>query len=145
MNTQQLRQYMLLDPYIRQYFGGVISSDKLPLTVHKPRIYIVNTDPSSLPGEHWVTLFIDSVCEHFDSSGIRPRKDFENYLIAHGPNYMFNNQRVQDFKTDTCGLYCLMYAYFRCRGYSFSNILDMFKDNLAINEIIVKYFYSLSS
>ena len=118
MNTQQLRQYMLMDPYIRQYYGGVIPRDRLPLVVKKPTIYIINTDPSSLPGKHWVTLFMDTVCEHFDSSGLPPRKDFENLLIAHGPNYMFNNKRLQDFNTNTCGLYCLMFAYFRCRGYS---------------------------
>ena len=145
MNTQQLQQYMLMDPYIRQYYGGVISSDQLPLVVKKPTVYIVNTDPSWLPGEHWVTFFMDTVCEQFDSSGIAPRKEFETFLIAYGPNYKFNTKRVQDYDTDTCGLYCLMYAYFRCRGYSFDDFINMFKDNLSVNEIIVKYFYSNTS
>lgn len=142
MNTYQLEMYMLSDPYIRQYYGGVVAVDQLPMIVHKPKIYIVNTDPIALPGQHWVTLFMDrELCEHFDSAGLRPRNDFELYLTAKGPNYLYNNNRLQDFNTETCGLFCLFYCYFRCRNYSFNEILDMFYDNLKLNEKLVKYFF----
>ena len=145
MNTQQLQTYMLKDPYIRRYYGGVLAVNELPLFVHKPTIFIVNTDPLPGKGTHWITLFMDKVCEHFDSSGHQPRKDFENYLIVQGPNYMYNNSRVQDFNTDTCGKFCLMYAYFRCRGFSFNDIMSMFKDSLALNEVVVESFYNITS
>ena len=145
MNTQEIRRYMLADPYIRQYYGGVIAVNQLPLIVNKPSIFIVNTDALPGRGKHWVCLYMDTVCEHFDSAGYEPRKDFETFLINYGPPYMFNNKRVQDFNTDSCGKFCLMYAYFRCHGYSFNDILDMFKNNLALNEVIVEEFYELTT
>ena len=144
MDTQQIRTYMLKDPYIRQYYGGVLAVNQLPVFVDKPTIFIVNTDPLPGKGIHWITLYMDTVCEHFDSAGYQPRPDFKNYLIAKGPNYMFNNNRLQDFDTDTCRKLCLMYAYFRCRGFSFEDIISMFKDNLALNELIVNTFYDLT-
>lgn len=144
MNTKQLEQYMLSDPYIKQYYGGVLAVDQLPIIVNKPEIYIVNTDPISKPGTHWVTLFVDTICEHFDSAGLPPREDFMTFLTLNGPSYIYNSNRVQHFKTNSCGLYCLFYSYFRCRGYSFKKILEMFKDNLILNEMIVKIFYELT-
>ena len=142
MNTLQLENYMLNDPYIRQYYAGTLAVDELPLVVTRPCIFIVNTDPIALPGKHWVTLFMDKqLCEHFDSAGFRPRKDFEIYLTAKGPNYLYNNNRLQNYNTETCGLFCLFYSYFRCRNHNFKEILDMFYDNLKINEALVKYFY----
>ena len=143
MNTQQLENYMLNDPFIRRYYGGVLAVDQLPIFVTKPSIFIVNTDPIALPGKHWVVLFIDTqLCEHFDSSGYSPRHDFKIFLNAQGSKYLYNNNRLQDFDTETCGLFCLFYCYFRCRNNNFKEILDMFYENLKLNEITVKYFYA---
>lgn len=145
MNSDQLAWYMLNDEYIRQYYGGVLAVDQLPMMVTKPTVFIVNTDPIALPGSHWVVLFIDSTCEHFDSAGFNPRPNFESYLNTRGSDYMFNTSRLQTVTSSTCGLFCLFYCYFRCRGYSFSDILDMFSSNLQLNEIIVSTFYTMTS
>ena len=141
MNTSQLERYMLNDPYIQEYYGGVVAVDQLPMRVNKPTIFIVNCDPIALPGSHWVVVYVDTICEHFDSAGFKPRADFETYLIAHGPRYMYNDQRVQGYNSNTCGLFCLYYCYFRCRGHSFSDIMNMFSTNLYINEALVKTFF----
>ena len=141
MNTSQLENYMKSDPYISKLYGGVVAVDQLPLLPSKPSVYIVNCDPIALPGSHWVVVYIDNVCEHFDSAGIKPRPDFEQYLVLQGSPYMYNNQRVQDFTSDTCGLFCLFYCYFRCRGYSFAAIMNMFSDYLMLNEVVVKAFF----
>lgn len=142
MNTAQLERYMLNDVFIRQYYGGVLAADQLPLVVRKPTIYIVNTDPIALKGEHWLVLFMDNdLCEHFDSAGFPPRQDFEVYLTAKGPDYLYNTERVQHVDSNTCGLFCLFYAYFRCRGFSMLEIMSMFSENLLINEVLVKTFY----
>lgn len=144
MNTHQLESYMLKDPFIRKCYGGVLAVDQLPLAVSKPSIFIVNTDPISMPGEHWVVLFMDNVNEHFDSAGIAPRPDFKDYLTMRGI-YMYNDKRVQSFNTNTCGQFCLFYSYFRSRGFSFDDIMSMFTDNLKLNEIIIQYFYEITN
>ena len=141
MNTSQLEAYMLKDQYISQFYGGVVAADQLPLFSSKPAVYIVNSDPISLPGSHWIAVFIDTICEHFDSAGFKPSPSFEQYLIIHGPKYLYNKERVQAFKSDTCGLFCLFYAYFRCRGHTFADIMNMFSDNLKLNEALVKTFF----
>ena len=141
MRTEELERYMLNDPYISQFYGGVAALDQLPLYIQKPSVYIVNSDPISLPGKHWYAVYFDDVNEHFDSAGFYPRRMLENYLIAYGPRFLYSNRRVQSFHSDTCGLFCLFYCYFRCRGYGLRQIMQMFSDNLYLNEEIVNYFY----
>ena len=145
MNTQELQQYMLRDEYIRQFYGGVIAIDQLPLFVCKPKVFIVNSDPISLPGTHWYAIYMDKINEHFDSAGFKPSETMEVYLIAKGPKYRYNSKRVQAFYSKSCGLFCLFYCYFRCRGFTFSQIMNMFSDNLKLNEILVQHFYELTT
>ena len=112
MNTLQLQRFMLQDPYIRHCMGGVVAADELPLVVKKPSVFIVNTDPKHLPGKHWIVVYVDqNVCEHFNSSGRQPNDEFSDYMTVQGPNYLYNTNRVQAIGSDTCGLYCLFYAY----------------------------------
>lgn len=141
MRTEELEAYMLNDPYIRHYYGGVVPLDKLPKRIDKQTVFIVNTDPAHLPGKHWLAVFFTNVNEHFDSSGFYPNSAIEKELITHGPKFCYNTKRVQAFYSDTCGLYCLFYCYFRCRGLSFREIIDMFTPNLHLNEHIVNQFY----
>ena len=113
--------------------------------MRKPSIFIVNTDPISLPGDHWIALYMDDTCEHFDPDGFSPRPYFETYLMAKGSKYKYNGKRVQDYISETCGRFCLIYYYFRARNFTFEEILNMFTDNLKLNEIIVSTFYALAS
>ena len=145
LNTLQLEYYMLTDPYISKYYGGVLAIDELPLIVKKPTVIIVNSDPIRLAGTHWYALLLDNVNEHFDSAGLVPEESLNDYLSLQGTKYLYNSKRVQAFDTDTCGLYCLFYCYFRCRGHSFREIMNMFSDNLKLNEFVVKLFYSVTT
>jgi hypothetical protein len=142
MNTIQLIDFCLSDPYINNYFGGVLPADQLPLIVSEnPKLYIVNTDKAGEVGEHWICIFTSKVPEYFDSLCKEPEEEFSNFLLLNGPNYRTNNRRVQDYNTNTCGLYCLFYSYLRCRNYSFKYIMNFFSNNLQLNEYLVKSFY----
>lgn len=141
MKTEELEEYMMRDEYIREYYGGVVARDQLPVVIQKPSIFIVNSDPAGLPGKHWLAVFFTTVNEHFDSAGFYPIAALEAELISHGPRFQYNDKRVQAYRSDTCGLFCLFYCYFRCRGYMFSEIINMFSDNLQINEHVVEQFY----
>lgn len=146
LNTFELAHYMLKDPYIRTQYGGVVAIDELPRHVTcKPKLFIVNTDVSSQPGKHWFVIYVTRICEHFDPAGLPALPVSENFMITHSSKYLINTRRVQDYDSSTCGLFCLFYAYFRCRGVTFTNIMNMFYDNLEVNEAIVKYFYELTT
>ena len=141
LNTVELETFMLNDAYIRNHFGGVRALDQLDSYPKNKTIYIVNQDTSDKEGSHWIVIFMDSVPEHFDSSGQAPIERIHSYLIANGPLFYANRERVQDFYSNSCGLFCLFFAYFKSRGYTFADIMSMFSSNLVINENIVQTFY----
>ena len=58
MKTQELEHFMLNDPFIHSFYGGVVALDEIPPYVEKPSIFIVNTDPAALPSTHWLSLFL---------------------------------------------------------------------------------------
>ena len=43
-----------------------------------------------------------------------------------------------------CGQYCLMYCYSKCYGYSFQDYLNLFDDDVVLNDIMASYFYELT-
>ncbi len=57
---------------------------------------------------------------------------------------MFNSKRLQNYNSNVCGQYCLMYSYYRCRGYKFEEIISMFSDNLILNDVKVNRFYGVT-
>ena len=73
-------------------FGGVLAQDELKLEYNKsPKFYVVNTDPSHLPGEHWVAFYTGGRPEFFDSTGHSPRyygNGCNQFLIHYRPQYM---------------------------------------------------------
>ena len=124
-------------------FGGVFPADCLPIKIDK-KLYIMNTDPSDLPGKHWVAMFTGDKPEFFDSLGNPPsfyRKTFEQFLINAGPDYIYNCQRIQDFGSTTCGYYCIYYVLLKSMGYSINDIVTSFGKNLQSNDRIVESFY----
>lgn len=145
MKTEELEEYMRNDAYISSFQWGVVAQDEIPHEIHEPAVFIVNTDPSTKPGTHWLTLFFNFNCaEQFDSSGQKPILNIQHELVTHSQCYMYNNVRVQSYFSDTCGQFSLFFAYFRCRGYSFREIMNMFSRNLEMNENLVNFFYSLT-
>lgn len=138
MNTTQILDALQC---VKQ-FGGVIPADKLP-DKPKHKFYIINTDPSYLPGKHWVAVYMCKVPEFFDSLGHAPtyyNKEFENFLINHGPNYVYNSQRLQNYGSDICGLYCIYYVLKRSSGISLKKLVQNF-NNLDYNDIKVREYF----
>ena len=143
MNTLELSNFMLNDKYIRQHYGGVFASNTLPILYKDKKVYIINTDPSHLAGEHWVVVYTDDVNEYFDSLAHYPNSNIEQFLRTGVKSYLRNSVQLQLDNTSTCGLFCLFYCYFRCRGYGLERIVNMFNHNhLLYNEFLVKEFYN---
>ena len=62
MNSANLERILnsLVDPN-KCAVLGVFPSDLIPDHMEKyPNCFIVNTDPSSMPGQHWVAYYFDS-------------------------------------------------------------------------------------
>ena len=79
MNNFDLEQKIITDPVSRSIFGGVLASDELPHRIkHKPVFYIVYTDPSNMPGQHWIVIYIRENVDYFDPLGRAPNRIIEH-------------------------------------------------------------------
>ena len=76
MNTIQLDQVLMKDPFTKGSFAGVYAYDQLSsIEINKnPKSFVVNTDPTKLPGTHWIAIYFNEQMkgEFFDSYGKHP-------------------------------------------------------------------------
>lgn len=87
--------------------------DKLPKSgVRKNESGIVNLDSSTGMGTHWVCYKkIGSRVEYYDSFGVPPPIEVENYLkgIHNNNTIIFNYEQDQKFDQVICGHLCLKF------------------------------------
>ena len=81
--------------------------------------------------------------EYFDSLADEPQKEFQKFLSQNSHNgYSVNTRRVQSYESNTCGQFCLYYAYFRSRDIPMDVIVKSFSYDYAYNDCMVRDFVS---
>lgn len=141
MNTKQLEN--VLGRICKTTTHGVYACDTLPATENYPALYIVNTDDSNLPGQHWIAIYLESTHfgEYFDSYGEEPKNDFVEYMNKHCKKWLYNAKQIQSVITAFCGFYCLFYAFLRCnRGMTLKDICSIFTNDTCLNDAMVHRF-----
>ena len=140
MNSVQLENLLLLDEEISKSYIGIYPIDKMPGLKNVDNFMVVNLDPSFKPGSHWVVLYKrnNKFVEYFDSTGSKPNNKIVEYLFSQNNTCIYSYKRLQDFNSNTCGLFCLFYCYYACRSCNLESIVTCFSDNLKLNEAIVK-------
>ena len=126
------------------HFLGVFPADMFP-KVQTNISFIVNTQPSTENGEHWLAIFIDETTIHlFDSFG-RGFQDFaepfNKYLSEFSDGYKTFAERihVQDYTSNTCGEWSLYYIFNKtCKK---DDCLKYFGVDLQKNELFLEYFF----
>jgi hypothetical protein len=127
MNTYQLEQILSADPYVQSYgYLGVYPIDqarKLPKIY--PSCFIINTDPSTKPGKHWIGIirFNKTTGYYFDSAGLSPETRSGMLPILRTCSaWIFNRKTLQSLFTTTCGQYCCFFLLHAARGYTMDAI-----------------------
>lgn len=144
MNNWEISKLMRRFPSTKNRFIGVFSADKIPenFSPHRlPCCFIANTDPSWLPGSHWVCVFLDKNgnIEYFDSYGRMPMSPKMKTFCR--KNYQYNPRMIQSLFSVSCGQFCIFYLVHRCKGISRKNVLNMFDVNdIEYNENLVNSF-----
>lgn len=152
MNTLQLKHILSSDPFIKSSFGGVYACDQLSsITVNSyPKSFVINTDPSNLPGTHWLALYFTDEMngEFFDSYGHVPdeyNKHVINFIDRNAIQCEHNKKELQSDFSSVCGQYCIYYLFNRCRNIPMYSIVNKFSlDKLRNDQFVydfVKYQY----
>ena len=141
MDSNEIATALLHDPITRHQFRGVYAADEL---TDEPGYVIVNTDPSRLPGSHWIALYkTGRTYEVFDSYGFSPKK-YGGYIRDYFANktYHFNPVRLQGDWSSTCGHFCVHYVLMKCRGNDMNAIVKGFdKTDFTFNDrYVVTHF-----
>jgi len=137
MNTNEIEQ--LLRATCKYDFQGVYSIDNL---LSKPKLVVCNTDPSTKPGQHWISIYVseDGRGEYFDSFGRAPTGHFVDYLNEHCRNWIYNKKQLQSMISTFCGYYCCLYCIYRPRGFDLFKITNLFSTDTAFYDSIVHSF-----
>lgn len=118
MDAITLTRLAMADSRIKIGFGGVYAKDRLPYSKKHFRSFIVNTDLSTAPGEHWQAIFFEpnGKASFFCSYG-RPPCDYVNKFIMRNSKCMsYNRCQFQHWNSRTCGLFCLYFLWHKSRG-----------------------------
>ena len=92
MNNFDPEQKIITDPVSSSIFGGVLASDELPYRIkHKPVFYIVNTDPSNMPMQHWIVIYIRENVDYFYPLGRAPQQNFLTPPIKYQTTWIFED------------------------------------------------------
>lgn len=129
MNTIELVHALRNNATTKKFFKGVFPCDHLPRIIRKPACVIANTDPANKRGTHWVAFYFPSKgpAEYFDSFGNYPsNKFFRRFLHANSKLFVNNKKRLQSAFSSTCGHYCSVFLYSRCKGKSLKRFLRRF-------------------
>jgi hypothetical protein len=132
MFSSQITRALSQNKYVSKYFGGVFPSDKLPLRVKYPSVFVANTDPAAEKGEHWVCYYFDKKgnVEYFDSFGFPPLNcELHNFYVKNGNECTYNDVQLQGVNSDVCGHYCMAILVNLVRGEPFGEIVERFQGN----------------
>lgn len=136
METSEIYAALKTHPQTKDCISNVLPIDQLPVQSalkynHEGvQFLVINLDASHLPGSHWVAILISPVPgivnEYFDSYGLRPPEEIEEYL---GKNYIHQTKCLQSYTSTICGQWCIYYIWLRCRGYTMRDIVAQFAGN----------------
>lgn len=130
-------------------FCGAFAYDEIPKLPNGEWSIIVNTAPSSDPGEHWIAIiFKDGVTYFMDSYGrevdVRENtfsSSFVRKVMSIVRGYLVCNRKLlQQLTSNACGYYALYFVE-RLSIDSMKNALKPFSENLKSNDMYVYNYY----
>ena len=146
MNSEQLLDFVHSEPILKRLVKGVYASNTVPEVVMSyPSAYIINTQPLPLPGEHWVTVIMNSSSEadFFDSLG-KPLGNYpsiEDFIYKNSEHCNVKCTRLQPSYSNLCGLYVLVFLISRlCLKMPLSRMYALFSSNIQYNDNFVQGF-----
>ena len=133
MNSKEISSILMSNHKTKRIFKGIFPRDTLPsraLCLKHPSAYVVNTDRSTGPGDHWVCVYFDGMgrAEYFDSFGAPPMFESVVNFITKNSFYphTFNQRLLQSLTSSMCGFYVIFYIFSKADGKTLSDIQSSF-------------------
>ena len=139
MDTRQITSILNSCNTTKKIFRGVYPLDHIN-ECHGSGVYICNTDPSDMPGQHWIAIALseDGEGEYFDSFGLPPLKqEFSTFLNKEARQWTYNSECLQHPLSTVCGQYCVLYVFNYAKGRNLNYFLSKFDKNLLENDYFV--------
>jgi len=132
MDNIQLLEMINKIPQI-QNFLGIFPINQIPKPSAKNYSFIANTDPSHLPGRHWISVYSNGQVFYFDSLAQSvPKQIATNFKIRHKLT-----KPVQSNISVNCAYYVTIFLYLINIGCTFDEIYHFLN---SISDLYVKNF-----
>ena len=114
---------------------GVLMKDQFSITSPNG-IYIVNLNDSNQSGSHWTLLIKmkNNKYLYFDSFGAPPPQTILDTLKIDPNKLQYNDQQIQDIKSQTCGYFAILFAYYYSREKTPNKTIIAFLTNFTTDE-----------
>lgn len=126
-DTLELEEALQRDEYTRKFDPRVFAADQPPQKLPPRYLYILNTDPISKGGTHWVLIFRRDANHppvFFDSYGKAPSWHYAGWKRFDG--FRRSTEDFQQVHTTVCGDHCLYVGRRLAAGYALNTILQSY-------------------
>ena len=148
MDEIQIKNIIENDKFASKEFAGVYSRTHIKHSNKCPSFYIINLDDYGSKGFHWIATYITKNKIYiFDSFGGNFLNDgkfrsFIKYCRKYNQDIVSSPYIIQHMLSSTCGMYCILLGMMFARKYSFSEFLNMFKNNnQRLNDYAIADFF----
>jgi hypothetical protein len=144
MNSNQLDKCLKKIVGNQKFKYAVIAADHVNKILKSTySVYIINIDPSTMSGSHWIAAFIrKNRFEIFDPLGGRIATYSAEYFKQISQHVGWENtKQIQSSYSISCGIFCLYYIYLRLKGTSSIAIVNKFCSNYYYNEMFVNCWF----
>ena len=121
-------------------FLGVYPSDLLPTSIHKTGTVIINADPHTREGSHWLMMHFNyplSMAFYFDSYGREPSDPIIlSFLKLNCAVWSYNSSSLKGPLSVVCGQYCCLFALYMARGFTPLQYVRLFTADVADRQAV---------
>ena len=120
-------------------FLGVFPSDLLPKSISRSGSVIINADPHTERGSHWLAIHLEprpSSAYYFDSYGLFLLvHSIRSFLRRNCTVWDYNVTRLQGLISTVCGHYCCLFDLYTDRGYTPKQFVALFNADIADRQV----------
>lgn len=147
LTTEDLRNYIdnYGDYYTKATFLDIFPINHLPNNIpYLPLLFIINTNTSNLPGQHWKAIYIDANRngEVFDSLATPISLNLEKWLNTHTRKWIVSSLILQHPLSPSCGAYVLYFILTRMYYPSLKACIQRFSANVSQNEQLIQHLFN---